>query len=127
MSFAVPTPDDFVARFATFANASSPTVASALAEAQTRVDDTWTAGDYPLGLMLYAAHVLTLDGFGTGAEAALGAAGALSFQTLRSGSLHLDRRPASDGAQASSLLNDTTYGRRFLALLRVNRSAVLVP
>ena len=33
---------------------------------------TWTPGDYPLGVMLYAAHVLTLDGFGTGAEAALG-------------------------------------------------------
>ena len=103
-----------------------PSWTDALAEAATRVDTSWTPGDYPLGVMLYAAHVLTLDGFGTGAEAALAAAGALGFQIMRSGSLHLEReRRHRHGA--APLLEQTTYGRRFLALLRVNQPAVLVP
>lgn len=125
MPVSVPTAEDLSARFPVFAAVPSGTLANALAEAATRVDDSWTPGDYPLGIMLYAAHVLTLDGFGTGAEAALGAAGAFGFGTLRSGTLHLERTPNSSGS--GSVLSDTTYGRRFLALLRVNQPSVLVP
>lgn len=106
----------------------SVTLASALAEAATRVGTSWTAGDYPLGILLYAAHVLTLDGLGTGAEAALAAAGALGFQSMRTGSLQLERDAAPDSRSAGrSDLERTTYGRRFLALLRVNQPAVFVP
>lgn len=119
-----PTPADFLTRFPTFAAVATDVLASALTEAATRVDSTWTASDLPLGIMLYAAHVLTLDGFGTGAEAALGAAGAFGFQSLQAGSLTLGRK-AGDGS--GSILSETTYGRRFLALLKVNQPAVLVP
>ena len=123
----LPAPADLLARFPAFAGVDAGVVGTALAEAATRVDATWTPGDYPLGVMLYAAHTLTLDGFGSGAEAALGAAGALGFQTFRSGSLNLERaaQPSRDGT--ASMLSETTYGRRFLALLRVNQPAVLVP
>lgn len=120
-----PTPSDFTTRFPAFAAVDPGAIATALAEAATRVDATWTSGDAPLGLMLYAAHVLTLDGQGTGAEAALGAAGALGFSTLRAGSLHIERAAPAD--KAASALGETTYGRRFLALLKVNQPAVLVP
>ncbi len=120
-----PTAIDFTARFPAFAAVDPGVLAAALAEAATRVGTTWTPGDYPLGVMLYAAHILTLDGQGSGAEAALGAAGGLGFTTLRAGSLHVERAaPAGKGASA---LADTTYGRRFLALLTVNQPAVLVP
>ena len=118
------TPTAFLTRFPAFAAVATDTLASALAEGATRVDGTWTPGDYPLGVMLYAAHVLTLDGFGAGAEAAVGAAGAFGMQSFQAGSLTLSRRAgnASDG-----VLGETTYGRRFLALLKVNQPAVLVP
>ncbi|MCW6510981.1 DUF4054 domain-containing protein [Lichenifustis flavocetrariae] len=121
-----PSPTDLTTRFPAFAAIDPNVLAAVLAEAATRVDTTWTPGDYPLGIMLYAAHVLTLDGFGTGAEAALGAAGASGFQTLRSGALHLERAPTSEKA-GSSALAQTSYGRRFLALLAVNQPAILVP
>lgn len=123
----VPAPADLIARFPSFAAVGTPILATALAEAAVRVDATWTPGDYPLGVMLYAAHTLTLDGFGSGAEAALGAAGALGFQSFRSGSLNLDRGAQPSRDATASTLNETTYGRRFLALLRVNQPAVLVP
>jgi hypothetical protein len=119
-----PTPSDFTTRFPAFASIDPTVLAAALAEAGTRVDASWTPGDYPLGVMLYAAHVLTLDGQGSGAEAALGAAGALGFTTLRAGTLHAERAAPAKG---ESSLADTTYGRRFLALLKVNQPSVLVP
>ena len=117
---------DLTARFPTFAAVPAPTLAAALAEAAIRVDTTWTDGDYALGLMLYAAHVLTLDGQGTGAESALGAAGALGFTHLQSGPLTLARGNVA-GPDAASAISATTYGRRYLALLRANKPAVLVP
>ena len=120
-----PTPTDFTTRFPAFSAVDLSMIAAALAEAATRVDATWTTGDAPLGLMLYAAHVLTLDGQGTGAEAALGAAGALGFTTLRAGGLQVER--AGPAGKAAAVLAETTYGRRFLALLALNRPAVLVP
>ena len=67
---------------------------------------------------------MTLDGFGTGAEAAAAAAGALGFQSMRSGSLSLDRRQAAGASHEPSILHETTYGRRFLALLKVNQPPV---
>lgn len=119
-----PTPADLIARFPAFAGVATQTLQTALTEAATRVDTSWTPGDYPLGFMLYAAHVLTLDGLGSGAEAALGAAGALGLQTLHSGGLQLERGRSNPD---DPVLAATTYGRRFLALLRVNQPAILVP
>ncbi len=126
MAYVPPVAADLVARFPTFAAVPTATITTALDDAAARVDDTWTAADYALGLMLYAAHSLTLDGQGTSAEAALGAAGALGFSSLKSGALSLDRG-AGTGAGADNVLAATTYGRRFLALLRVNQPSILVP
>ena len=119
-----PTSTDLTTRFPAFAGVDPAVLGRALTEAATRVDTTWTTGDYPLGVMLYAAHVLTLDGLGTGAEATMAAAGALGFQSMQSGSLQLGQAGGSEGR---SVLELTTYGRRFLALLKVNQPAVFVP
>ena len=127
MSYIVPSPADIAARFPAFAAVPPATLAQAIAEAQARVDTSWLASDYAIALMLLAAHTLTLDGLGTGAEAASAAAGTLGFASLRSGGLSLDRQRPPRGAAEPSLLAETTYGRRFLALLKVNQPAVLVP
>lgn len=125
MAFAIPTAADLKARFPAFAAVVDPIVTSAIAEAQTRVDTTWTDQDGPLAIMLYAAHVMTLDGLGAGAEAEMAKAGALGFQTMRSGALTLERKADVPGADRS-ILNETMYGRRFLALLKVNQPPVAV-
>ncbi len=126
MTIATPTAADLVGRFPTFAAVPAETVTSALGEAAVRVGSTWTDCDYAMGVVLYAAHLLTLDGQGTSAEAALAAAGTLGITTFKAGTLELQRRPPT-GADAGNLLTETTYGRRFLALLRVNQPSVLVP
>ena len=127
MPYLVPAPADLAARFTAFAALPPPARAGALAEAGARVDTSWLASDYPIAIMLLAAHTLTLDGLGTGAEAAAPPAGALRNKSLRSGGLSLDRERPPRGAAAPSMLAETTYGRRFLALLKVNHPAVLVP
>lgn len=127
MPYAVPTPADLSARFPAFAAVPSAALAGAIAEAQARVDASWLASDYPVAILLLAAHTLTLDGLGTGAEAAAAAAGTLGYASLRSGGLSLDRARPPRGAAEPSILAETTYGRRFLALLKVNQPAVLVP
>ncbi|MFE1602099.1 DUF4054 domain-containing protein [Methylobacterium sp. ID0610] len=113
-----PAPADFRARFPAFAAVPDAAVAGALAEALARVDATWAPGERDLARMLYAAHVLTLDGFG-GPEGDWLRAG--SPQVLRSGSLHVERRAggAVPGTDCPGTLGQTSYGRRFHeALLR---------
>ena len=127
MPYTVPAPADLTARFPAFAAVPPATLAAAIAEAQARVDTSWLPSDYPVAIMLLAAHNLTLDGLGTGAEAAAAAAGALGYSSLRSGGLSLDRARPPRGAAEPSVLAETTYGRRFLALLKVNQPAVLAP
>jgi hypothetical protein len=127
MSYYIPLPGDVVARFPAFAAVPTAVIAGAIAEAQTRVDGSWLPSDFTIAIMLYAAHVMTLDGFGTSAEAALAGAGAMGFQSLHAGGLRLDRRPRQGQSEATSLYAETTYGRRFLALLAVNQPPILVP
>ncbi|WP_131114294.1 DUF4054 domain-containing protein [Lichenihabitans psoromatis] len=126
MSLTPPMAADLVSRFPAFATVPTVTLTARLAEASTRVDQTWTSGEDGLAILLYAAHLLTLDGFGGGAEASLAAAGALGFTSFRSGQFSLERRGSERTTQVSDL-SETIYGRRFLALLRVNQPAVLVP
>ena len=127
MPYVVPAAADLVARFPAFAAVSTAVIGNALVEAQTRVDESWMPGDYTIAIMLLAAHTLTLDGQGASAEAALAAAGALGFRSLHSGALSLDRDPTPSDGTRPSLLEQTSYGRRFLALLRVNQPAIVVP
>lgn len=119
MAYVVPTIADFKARFPRFAAVSDAVVQSALDEAALAVDDTWASqADFTLGRLLYAAHVLTLDGQGTSTEAQLA-----GFNSIKMGSLSLTLEKRSGD---SSALEATSYGRRFLALLGTNSPMALV-
>ncbi|MGO4127788.1 DUF4054 domain-containing protein [Inquilinus sp. YAF38] len=116
-----PTPAELKARFPGFAAVADAVVQTALDEAALQVGGDWASqADLRLGRLLLAAHVLTLDGQGSGAEAATAAAG--GFRRMRSGALELERiAEAGPGA-----LDSTGYGRRFLELMRRNVPAVTV-
>jgi len=125
MAFTAPTAADLKARFPVFEAEDVDTIDFALTDAAAMVDDTWTSqGDFTLGRLLYAAHILTLEGYGTGAEAKLGKTGAFDFQTIQSGKLRLTRK--SDGAAKETVLTSTMFGKRFRDLLARNRSGPLV-
>lgn len=116
-----PTPADLKARFPGFATVADAIVQAALDEAALQVGAGWaSAADIRLGRLLLAAHVLTLDGQGSGAEAAAAASG--GFRRMRSGALELER--AADAGPGAP--DSTGYGRRFLDLMRRNVPAVTV-
>ena len=121
MPYTPPTAAEFVARFPAFSGVETDVVDTALTEAASHADDTWLLeADFRLARMLMAAHVLSTDGHGTSIEAELARAG--QFTLYRSGSLTLERR----GEAAAGWLDQTSYGRRYLALRRRSVPAVAV-
>jgi hypothetical protein len=112
MSYTAPTAADLKARFPAFSTVDDGVVTSALADAARKVDETWAEGDFAMARMLYAAHVMTLDGLGTSREAKL-----LGFKRIKVGTLELER--GADGSVGGGL-SSTTYGMRFAELARLN-------
>jgi len=112
MAYTAPSAADLKARFPAFSAVDDTVVDSALGEAARKVDETWTEADFAQARMYYAAHVMTLDGLGTSREAKL-----LGFKRIKVGSLELER--GGDGSVAGDLAS-TTYGKRFLDLVRCN-------
>lgn len=115
MAYTAPDRDDLKARFPKFAAVADDPIDAALADAALVVDDTWLSQeDFTSGRLLYAAHILTLDGFGTGTSAAIASAGLEEFKTIKSGDLTLTRSDESGAAAVSGdILDKTTYGKRF--------------
>ncbi len=127
MAWTEPTVADVRARFPAFASVPDAAIQPALAEALVQVDATWPDAARTSGALLYAAHILTLDGQGGGVEAEIAKAGALGFTSFRSGSLSLDRGTAAGGGGGSSdPLEQTSYGRRFSEMVRARFPGVLV-
>lgn len=129
MAFTAPTASDLKTRFPAFAAVADATITTVLTLAlDVAVDDeTWISQtQYTEAALLYTAHVLTLDGLGTSAEAEL--AGSSIIRRFKSGSLEFERANASTLATsgAQSILNDTTYGRRYQQLLKINQPPVKV-
>lgn len=122
MSYAIPSAAAFKARFPAFAAVDDAQIDRALALAnQNAADGRWDDLNRTEAVMLYAAHVLTIDGFGTGAEAEAAAAGASGFRSIRSGALSLERFDAAGGSGGipPSELASTSYGKRYLALAKL--------
>lgn len=120
MSYTAPSVSDFKSRFPAFASVADGVIETGLSEAGQLVDNTWnTQEDFTLGRLLYAAHVLTLDGHGISAEAEMAANGLLGFDSITSGKLSVKR---ASGDAGGSPLMQTQYGRRFNEVLLRNRS-----
>ena len=120
MPYSVPTATDLKARFPIFATVADATVTACIADASRFVDTSWLEADYQPAIMFLAAHYLVTEG-ATGANPA--AAGPITGERLGDASVNYAAPSAS--AQVSDYAN-TVYGKRFLALLRVNQPGVLV-
>lgn len=114
MSWTAPTAADLKAAFPAFTDVADASIDYWLTRAARTVDASWPDADGPHAQMLLAAHYLTQQGLGAGAEAQAFASGATGFRRVRSGALDLerfDKEPASD-------YETTSYGKQFSALLR---------
>jgi hypothetical protein len=111
-----PTPANLLCVYAEFNTVSAPVIQSYLDGAARSGDETWTEGDFGTARMALAAHLMTLNGLGTSAEASAVADGSAQFRSMAIGSLRLERFDPIKESLAS-----TRYGRDFQSLLRRNR------
>lgn len=124
MAWTAPTAAELKIRFPGFAAVDDAVVQAALDEAAFYVDETWISeSQFKTGRMLYAAHVLTLDKQGAGLESRL--AGLSGFSSVTLGPMQISGGGKS-GSEAFGSLSSTSYGVRFLALLRMNSPGVAV-
>lgn len=126
MAFVVPTISTFLGRFPTFQGVDNETLQQVLDESAARVSTNWSEADYTLARMLYTAHILTLDGIGTGVEAKIQAQAAGFFQSISTGSVSINRGSNFGPGKDDSLLSTTTYGMRYRELLRRNFAGIAV-
>lgn len=123
MSYEAPDAAALKAKFPVFAAVEDAVIASAISEADSYVSTAWSEADYLPAYLLAAAHILTLDGHGSGTEATIHKDGLGGFKRFKSGPLELER---AAGAIDVSGLKATSFGERYLRLLRRNFPAVLV-
>ena len=116
MAYTPATAATFKARFPAFAAVADATIESALTRSRRRVDHTWMEDDRAEAEMLWAAHDMTVDGLGDTRDAQLA-----GFERLKLGSLELER----DGSGASTGFESTSYGRRFMELMRMNHVGII--
>lgn len=119
MAYVVPTAANVKARFPAFSSVDDAAITTAIDEAKQYVDESWSEEAYTLALMLYAAHVLTGDNLGSGTEAQLA-----GFRRLRIGSLELESS-APAASELRQWMRTTSYGRRWLSLLKKEHPGVL--
>lgn len=130
MAYTSPTVADMKLFYPRFAAVNDAIIADALAQAAAMVDMTWAEIDFTTAQRLYAAHVLTIGGFGTGQEAVGYANGMGVFQSIRTGSLSLNKGSRADaGTEAMGEFGRTTFGQSYWALLMRNKAGarVVVP
>lgn len=129
MPYVAPTVADLKTRYAEFTQVPDAQLQLALDDAANRVDLTWREADFQQAQLLYAAHVLTLQGLGTSREAKFAALSAAGISQIKISSLSLSMAKEGTYARNSTRageLASTTYGVQFLELVRLNFPAVLV-
>lgn len=121
MPYTLPTANELQTRYPAFATTADGTIDLAITDAARFVDETWLEDDYQPAIMALAAHNLTMEG-------ALGGSvqngGAITSEKLGDASTSYGN--AIDASKSVSDWGQTTFGRAFLRLLRVNQPGVMV-
>lgn len=122
----IPTTDEFFTRFPIFEDADEDTIAAFIQEASGHVDTGWRDVDYKPAIMYLAAHLYATDNSEAGSEVEIGPSqGAVASESF--GPMSVSYASNNSGSLSSSEeFGTTSYGRRFLALLRLNQPPVVV-
>jgi hypothetical protein len=125
--YTTPTYEEFITRFPIFEDKEKPTVEALLAEAATQIDNSWVETDYQSAIMYLTAHLLATDNSGEGEEVEIGGAnnGVIASESFGPMSVGYATGGASGSLSSSDQYGSTVYGRRFLALLRKNKPAIV--
>lgn len=121
MAYTSPTYASFIVLYPRFAAVPEATFDAYLAKAVLKVGETWLEKDYTTAQELYIAHLMTLEGLGTGTEAELAGQGLTGARSLSSGALSVTfGTGAGDAYKGYGDLASTSYGRRFADLMALN-------
>ena len=87
MPYEYPTVAELKVAFPDFTSVAEPTVQAALDDAKKRVDTSWREADFKMAQMLYAGHLMTLAGQGSGREAKFAGLSAAGISEIKISSL----------------------------------------
>lgn len=119
MTYTPPSKAAFVAIFPPFAAVTDEAYTFWSARAGRLVDrlQDCLADDTDLAAMLITAHLLTLQGIGTGTEAEMAAQGASGFKSIKSGTITLERADNTSSASMGDY-GTTSYGQQVWPMLK---------
>jgi len=129
MSYDLPSVDQFKERFPIFQDRDDTLIQAIMNETKSSIDDSWIEADYQPAVMYLTAHLLATDNSDEGGEVEVGSAGAggVASESFGGGlSVSYDKGRSSGSLSSSDRYGTTEYGRRFLALLRSNKPAIVV-
>lgn len=116
MPYTAPTNAEFIAAYPEFSDTDDTLVTNALARGGRNVDTTWFEDDYQTGLMLYAAHLLTVSEVAADTG---GQGGNIVSESLGPINVSYDRSAAVSSDPSG--LGTTSYGQQYYNLLKMNR------
>lgn len=133
MAYTEPTAGTFKARYPEFAPVSNDLITLVLQEAISQVGDTWVEKDRARAQMLLAAHTLTMEGEPGRTTTGQGSAGTGPIKRDKVGDVETEYQNAAERygsgvnyVNSAAGYESTEYGRRYLALLKLNFPAVAV-
>ena len=124
MPYELPTADQFRTRFPEFAEEEDARLDALILEASGQVDTSWVEADYQPAIMYLAAHLLAGDN-AAAEESESGGSGDGNISSENFGPLSVSYDNSSSNSDSQSGYTSTSYGRRYLALLKKNKPAIL--
>lgn len=121
MAYVAPTVADIKTHFPQFAAVSDAVIQYDIDLTTSVVDESWFETDYTRARELLTAHYLTLDGQGTSTDAEMAGQGLSGVTRLKSASLDVSFSASAADTNSGSEYDTTSFGRRFLTLLRKNK------
>lgn len=130
MAYDPPTYAEFIARFPVFDNVAKwpqATVEAIIVEATNNIDTDWIERDYKPAIMYQTAHILSSEAAADAdAPDAPGPATYLASESFSGMSMSYAKISQNGTLSQSETWGGTSYGRRYLDLLRKNKPAVVV-
>lgn len=129
MPYTTPTYADFITRFPVFDNVikwPQATVEAVLAECALNIDISWLEHDYQPAIMNMAAHILSIEAEATAAGPSTGPEKFLASESFAGMSRSWQKVSNTGGFSNNEIWGSTSYGRRYLDLLRKNRPGPVV-
>lgn len=128
MAYDAPTYAEFIARFPIFDNQikwPQSLVEAVLVEATNNIDTSWFEQDYKPAIMYQTAHILSIDNAEEGQDPQVGPQTFLSSESFAG--MSMSYQQVQGGTLGSSeIWGSTSYGRRYLDLLRKNKPGPVV-